>query len=54
MATESARGRNANRWARWMAKQCLRLFKGTPMPDLALPCLQPGRTQLERISISGE
>jgi len=37
IATDSARRRTANRWARWLAKPCLRLFRGTPMPDLAVP-----------------
>jgi hypothetical protein len=37
IATDSARRRTANRWARWLAKPCLRLFRGAPMPDLAVP-----------------
>lgn len=37
IATDSARRRNATRWARWLAKPCLRLFQGSPMPDLAVP-----------------
>ncbi len=54
MATDSARRKSANRWARWMAKPCLRLFKGAPMPDLELPDLRPGSTQFQRISIDGD
>jgi radical SAM superfamily enzyme YgiQ (UPF0313 family) len=37
IATDSARKRTANRWARWLAKPCRRLFQGKPMPDLMLP-----------------
>jgi radical SAM superfamily enzyme YgiQ (UPF0313 family) len=37
IATDSARRKSANRWARWIAKPCLRLFMGQPMPDLAMP-----------------
>lgn len=54
MATDSARRKSANRWARWMAKSSLRLFKGAPMPDLELPDLRPGSTQFQRISIDGD
>ncbi len=37
IATDSARRRSANRWARWLAKPCQRLFQGQPMPDLQVP-----------------
>ncbi len=37
ITTDSARFRSANRWARWLAKPCLRLFQGPPMPELAVP-----------------
>lgn len=37
IATDSARRKSANRWARWIAKPCLRLFHAKPMPDLAVP-----------------
>jgi len=37
IATDSARRSRANRWARWLAKPCARLFRGKPMPDLAMP-----------------
>jgi radical SAM superfamily enzyme YgiQ (UPF0313 family) len=36
IATDSARRRTANRWARWLAKPCRRLFQAKPMPELAL------------------
>jgi radical SAM superfamily enzyme YgiQ (UPF0313 family) len=34
IATDSARKRTANRWARMLAKPCLRLFQAKPMPEL--------------------
>ncbi len=37
IATDSARRQSANRWARLLAKPCVRLFQGKPMPDLAAP-----------------
>jgi radical SAM superfamily enzyme YgiQ (UPF0313 family) len=37
IATDSARRKSANRWARWTGLICLRLFRGRPMPDLEVP-----------------
>jgi hypothetical protein len=37
IATDSARRNRANRWARWLAKPCLRLFQAKLMPDLQVP-----------------
>jgi radical SAM superfamily enzyme YgiQ (UPF0313 family) len=37
IATDSARKRNANRWARLLAKPCRRLFQAKPMPELQNP-----------------
>ena len=34
IATDSARRDSSQRWARWMAIPCQRLFAGKPMPDL--------------------
>jgi radical SAM superfamily enzyme YgiQ (UPF0313 family) len=36
IATDSARRKSANRWARSLAKPCLRLFRAKPMPDLVI------------------
>jgi hypothetical protein len=41
IATDSARRKRANAWARWLAKPTLRLFQGTAMPGLQVP---PRRT----------
>lgn len=37
IATDSARRARANRWARWMAEPCRRLFQAAPMPELQAP-----------------
>lgn len=37
IAADSARRGNATRWARLLAKPCLRLFQARPMPDLQVP-----------------
>jgi hypothetical protein len=37
IATDSARRKNATRWARWLAIPCQRLFQAKPMPELAAP-----------------
>jgi len=37
IATDSARRKTANRWARWLAMPCQRLFRTKPMPDLCVP-----------------
>lgn len=34
ISSDSARRKKAQRWARWTARQCKRLFQARPMPDL--------------------
>jgi hypothetical protein len=36
ISTDSARVKSANRWARWLAKPCLRLFQAKPIADPVL------------------
>ncbi len=40
IATDSARVSKANRWARWIAKPCRRLFVAQPLPDLTVPVME--------------
>jgi hypothetical protein len=47
IATDSARRRTANRWARWLAKPCLHLFRTRPMPDVAMPVMTPPLVKIE-------
>jgi radical SAM superfamily enzyme YgiQ (UPF0313 family) len=37
IATDSARRKTANRWARWFGSICRRLFRAAPMPELEVP-----------------
>ncbi|MBN8730579.1 MAG: B12-binding domain-containing radical SAM protein [Acidobacteria bacterium] len=37
IAADSARRKSSNRWARWIAKPCRKLFTAEPMPDLQVP-----------------
>ena len=37
IATDSARRNRANKWARWLAVPCRKLFQGAPMPGLQVP-----------------
>lgn len=47
IATDSARRKSANRWARLMAKAVRKLFHGKPMPNLQVPGAPP---QLEALN----
>lgn len=37
IATDSARRKRANSWARWIAVPCRKLFHAKPLPDLCVP-----------------
>lgn len=37
ISTDSARRKKSRQWARWIARQCKRLFKARPMPELKSP-----------------
>lgn len=39
ITTDSARRKSANRWSRWIAKPCIKLFRTAPMPELAMPVM---------------
>jgi hypothetical protein len=57
IATDSARRVSSQRWARWMAVPCRKLFAGKPMPDLEIrrgpvmpaPALEPAGGSLDRL-----
>jgi hypothetical protein len=47
IATDSARRKTANRWARCTGLICLRLFRARPMPHLQVPRLpEPSLTNI--------
>jgi radical SAM superfamily enzyme YgiQ (UPF0313 family) len=37
ISTDSARRKKAKKWARWIARQCKKLFRADPMPTLQTP-----------------
>jgi radical SAM superfamily enzyme YgiQ (UPF0313 family) len=37
ISSDNARRSNAKKWARWLIKPCLQLFKADPMPELQVP-----------------
>jgi radical SAM superfamily enzyme YgiQ (UPF0313 family) len=41
ITTDSARRQTSSRWARWLAKPCLHLFRSKPLPELAMPSAPP-------------
>jgi hypothetical protein len=47
ISTDSARRKSANRWARMLAKPCLKLFRAEPRPELMLqiPPVSPFQIQ---------
>ena len=42
ISTDSARRKKSKTWARWTARQCKRLFRAKPMPELPLPVWEIG------------
>jgi hypothetical protein len=61
ISTDSARRKKSKKWARWTARQCKRLFKARPMPELKGPAwdnpfpamLRPAFTGIEREADGG-
>ena len=51
IATDSARCKKANSWARMLAKPCRQFFQAKPMPDLQVP---GGVTPMAKFSIIGQ
>jgi hypothetical protein len=49
IATDSARQKKANSWARWLAIPCRKLFSGRPMPDLQMPHVKPAPQDLFQV-----
>jgi radical SAM superfamily enzyme YgiQ (UPF0313 family) len=41
ISADSARRRQSNLWARWIAKPCKKLFRAKPMPELRVPDSEP-------------
>ncbi|HEX4038709.1 MAG TPA: radical SAM protein [Acidobacteriaceae bacterium] len=61
ISSDSARRKKSKRWARWTARQCKRLFRAKPMPELQFPAWDLGfaaqslgRSGLVRIEGDGD
>lgn len=52
LATDSARTKRTNNWARWIAKPCYKLFHATPMPELEVPPADPEPTEVEALEVA--
>src|SRR5208337_4566603 len=53
ISTDSARRKKSKAWAKWTAKQCKRLFKAKPMPELAGPERELGIPSLGQAAFDG-
>ena len=54
IATDSARRKSANRWARWISKPLVSMFSGKPMPDLQAPGSNNSKPPTELFPILGQ
>jgi len=52
IATDSARRSRANRWARWIAVPCQKLFQAKPMPELKIPEIELRASAPRRMDIT--
>jgi len=53
ISTDSARREKNKKWAKWTARQCKKLFKATPMPELAGPVWDLGLPALGQTAFEG-
>jgi radical SAM superfamily enzyme YgiQ (UPF0313 family) len=53
ISTDSARREKSKKWAKWTARQCKKLFKARPMPDLEGPKWEIGLPALGQRAFAG-
>jgi len=53
ISTDSARREKSKKWAKWTARQCKKLFKATPMPELQGPKWDLGLPALGQPAFEG-
>jgi len=53
ISTDSARRKKSKASAKWMAKQCKRLFQAKPMPELASPVWEIGLSGMSQPAFAG-
>ena len=54
ISTDSARRKKSKSWARWTARQCKKLFRATPMPELAGPQWEIGLPAISQPAFAGD
>jgi radical SAM superfamily enzyme YgiQ (UPF0313 family) len=54
ISTDSARRKKSKAWAKWTAKQCKKLFRAKPMPELASPVWEIGLGGLGQAAFAGD
>jgi radical SAM superfamily enzyme YgiQ (UPF0313 family) len=52
ISTDSARRKKSKRWAKWMARQCKKLFQAKPMPQLPSPEWEIGVPAISRAAFA--
>jgi hypothetical protein len=53
ISTDSARRKKSKAWAKWTARQCKKLFRAKPMPELASPAWELGLSGLGQAAFAG-
>jgi hypothetical protein len=53
ISTDSARRKKSKAWAKWTARQCKKLFRATPMPELKSPVWDFGLPAVRRPAFLG-
>jgi hypothetical protein len=54
ISTDSARRKKSKAWAKWTARQCKKLFRARPMPELRSPVWDIGLTAVRRPAFAGD
>lgn len=53
ISTDSARRKKSKAWARWTARQCKKLFRARPMPELESPAWLLSAGALGQAAVAG-
>jgi hypothetical protein len=54
ISTDSARRKKSKAWARWTSRQCKKLFRAKPMPELASPAWKIGFSGIGQTAFAGD
>jgi hypothetical protein len=53
ISTDSARRKKSKAWARFTARQCKKLFRAKPMPELPSPKREAGLGRVDQAAFAG-